>query len=158
MLWIRIRIRIGSVFRASWIWIRIQIGPKSWIRIQIQCIWIHKTVQHWIKNTGTYFNFECLPYPRLSALLWPEPGFHGFHHAELAFCGEGCIAGGAGPVPLHDAGKGYTELGRDSRMNLQMNKEQDYKLIILQCCRSKIILFCYGSGSPLYKLQIRNWE
>ena len=24
---------------ASWIWI--QIGPKSWIRIQIQCFWIH---------------------------------------------------------------------------------------------------------------------
>ena len=24
-------------------WIRIQIGPKSWIRIQIQCIWIHNT-------------------------------------------------------------------------------------------------------------------
>ena len=23
--------------------IRIQIGPKSWIRIQIQCIWIHNT-------------------------------------------------------------------------------------------------------------------
>ena len=22
-------------------WIRIQIGPKSWILIQIQCIWIH---------------------------------------------------------------------------------------------------------------------
>ena len=24
-------------------WIRIQIGLKSWIRIQIQCIWIHNT-------------------------------------------------------------------------------------------------------------------
>ena len=26
-----------------WIQIQIQIGPKSWIRIQIQCIWIHNT-------------------------------------------------------------------------------------------------------------------
>ena len=25
------------------LWIQIQIGPKSWIRIQIQCIWIHNT-------------------------------------------------------------------------------------------------------------------
>ena len=34
--WIRIRI-------LTWILIRIQIGPKTWIRIQIQCIWIHNT-------------------------------------------------------------------------------------------------------------------
>ena len=24
-------------------WFQIQIGPKSWIRIQIKCIWIHNT-------------------------------------------------------------------------------------------------------------------
>ena len=32
-------------------WIRIQIGPKSWIRIQIQCIWIHNTGKTLKKKT-----------------------------------------------------------------------------------------------------------
>ena len=30
----------------TWTRIRIQIGPKSWIRIQIQCIWNHNAVQN----------------------------------------------------------------------------------------------------------------
>ena len=29
-------------------WIRIQIKPWSWIRIQIQCIWIHNTATNYI--------------------------------------------------------------------------------------------------------------
>ena len=29
----------SKIYNINWIWI--QIGPKSWIRIQIPCIWIH---------------------------------------------------------------------------------------------------------------------
>ena len=32
-----------------YLWIRIQIRPKSWIRIKIQCIWIHNTDYKWIQ-------------------------------------------------------------------------------------------------------------
>ena len=41
-------------------WIQIQISPKSWIRIQIQCIWIHNLLASQVlvltdilKYTGT---------------------------------------------------------------------------------------------------------
>ena len=40
-----------------WIQIQIQIGPKSWIRIQIQCIWIHNTVKH-----NSNLNWNCNSY------------------------------------------------------------------------------------------------
>ena len=40
-------------------WIRIQIEPKSWIRIQIQCIWIHNTGYNSIRINEQQRHWQC---------------------------------------------------------------------------------------------------
>ena len=54
-----------------WPWIRIQIGPKSWIRNQIQCIWIHNTDDvndSFLAHANTVVTFLCKFTTLLAAL------------------------------------------------------------------------------------------